>query len=298
MNIYEKSLEEHKKFRGKLETKSLVSVDSLGDLSWAYSPGVAQPCLEIVKNPDSVYDYTLKSRTVAVISDGSAVLGLGNLGAKPSLPVMEGKCILFKEFGNVDAFPIVIETQDVEEFIRIVKNISGSFGGINLEDISSPRCFEIEERLIEELDIPVMHDDQHGTAIVTLAGLINACRVVKKEIKSLKIVMSGVGAAGIAIAKLLLRYGVENIILVDSRGAIFSGREGMNDEKKLIAEITNLQKTSGSLEDVIVGADVFIGVSAPGILTEEMVASMNANSIIFAMANPIPEIMPEKAHNA
>lgn len=259
---------------------------------------MAEPCREIAKNPDTIYDYTLKSRTVAVISDGSAILGLGNLGHKASLPVMEGKCVLFKEFAGVDAFPIIVGTQDVEEFIQTVKNIADTFGGINLEDISSPRCFEIEERLKEELDIPVMHDDQHGTAIVTLAGLINACRVTGKNFSDLKIVINGVGAAGTAIAKLLLLYGAKDVIMVDSNGAIYEGREKLNPEKEMIAKITNKEKISGKLSDVIVGRDVFIGVSVAGALTPEMVSSMQENAIIFAMANPAPEIMPDEAKKA
>lgn len=297
-DIYQKSLELHKKFQGKLHVESNVKIESREDLSWAYSPGVAEPCREIAKDDSKMYDYTLKSRTVAVISDGSAVLGLGNIGHKASMPVMEGKCVLFKEFAGVDAFPIVIGTQDVEEFIQTVKNIADTFGGINLEDIGSPRCFEIEERLKAELDIPVMHDDQHGTAIVTLAGLINACKVVGKNFSDLKIAINGVGAAGTAIAKLLLLYGAKDIVMVDSKGAIFEGREGLNAEKEMVAKITNPQKIQGSLADVVAGRDVFVGVSVAGALTEEMVKTMARDAIIFAMANPTPEIMPEVAKNA
>ena len=297
-DIYQKSLELHKKFQGKLRVESNAKIESREDLSWAYSPGVAEPCREIAKDDSKMYDYTLKSRTVAVISDGSAVLGLGNIGHKASLPVMEGKCVLFKEFAGVDAFPIVIGTQDVEEFIQTVKNIADTFGGINLEDIGSPRCFEIEERLKAELDIPVMHDDQHGTAIVTLAGLINACKVVGKNFSDLKIAINGVGAAGTAIAKLLLLYGAKDIVMVDSKGAIFEGREGLNAEKEMVAKITNPQKIQGSLADVVVGRDVFVGVSVAGALTEDMVKTMARDAIIFAMANPTPEIMPEVAKNA
>ena len=297
-DIYQKSLELHKKFQGKLRVESNAKIESREDLSWAYSPGVAEPCREIAANESKMYDYTLKSRTVAVISDGSAILGLGNLGHKASLPVMEGKCVLFKEFAGVDAFPVIVKTQDVEEFIQTVKNIADTFGGINLEDISSPRCFEIEERLKAELDIPVMHDDQHGTAIVTLAGIINACKVTNRQISDLKVVINGVGAAGTAIAKLFLNYGVKDIVMVDSKGAIYEGREGLNSEKEMVAKITNSAKISGKLEDVIVGRDVFIGVSVAGALTAEMVKKMAPNPIIFAMANPIPEIMPEVAKEA
>ena len=297
-DIYQKSLELHKKFQGKLRVESNAKIESREDLSWAYSPGVAEPCREIAADESKMYDYTLKSRTVAVISDGSAILGLGNLGHKASLPVMEGKCVLFKEFAGVDAFPVIVKTQDVEEFIQTVKNIADTFGGIKLEDISSPRCFEIEERLKAELDIPVMHDDQHGTAIVTLAGIINACKVTNRQISSLKVVINGVGAAGTAIAKLLLNYGVKDIVMVDSKGAIYEGRDGLNPEKEMVAKITNSDKISGKLEDVIVGRDVFIGVSVAGALTAEMVKKMAPNPIIFAMANPIPEIMPEVAKEA
>lgn len=297
-DIYQKSLEMHKKFGGKLTTESLTKIENRDDLSWAYSPGVAEPCREIQKDGEKMYDYTLKSRTVAVISDGSAVLGLGNIGHKASMPVMEGKCVLFKEFGGVDAFPIVIGTQDTEEFIKTVKNIADTFGGINLEDISSPRCFEIEARLKAELDIPVMHDDQHGTAIVTLAGLINACKVTGKNFGDLKIVMNGVGAAGTAIAKLLILYGAKDIVMVDSTGIIFDGREKLNAEKQEIAKITNHEKISGNLADAVRGRDVFIGVSVAGALTAEMVETMAENAIIFAMANPTPEIMPDVAKEA
>lgn len=297
-DIYQKSLEMHKKFQGKLSTTSLAKLETREDLSWAYSPGVAEPCREIQKDETKMYDYTLKSRTVAVISDGSAVLGLGNIGHKASMPVMEGKCVLFKEFAGVDAFPIIIKTQDTEEFIQTVKNIADTFGGINLEDISSPRCFEIEERLKAELDIPVMHDDQHGTAIVTLAGLINACKITNRNFADLKIVINGVGAAGTAIAKLLMLYGAKDVIMVDSNGAIFEGRENLNSEKSQIAKITNQNKISGKLADVIVGRDVFIGVSVAGALTPEMVSTMAKDAIIFAMANPTPEIMPDLAKSA
>lgn len=297
-DIYQKSLEMHKKFAGKLRMESNAKIENREDLSWAYSPGVAEPCREIAKDDSKMYDYTLKSRTVAVISDGSAILGLGNLGHKASMPVMEGKCVLFKEFAGVDAFPIIVKTQDTEEFIATVKNIADTFGGINLEDISAPRCFEIEERLKAELDIPVMHDDQHGTAIVTLAGLINACKVTNRDFSELKIVMNGVGAAGTAIAKLLLKYGTKDIVMVDSTGIIVEGREKLNAEKEEIAKITNHEKISGTLADAVRGRDVFIGVSVAGALTSEMVASMAKDSIIFAMANPTPEIMPDAAKAA
>lgn len=297
-DFYKISLEEHKKYQWKLKTESIVSINTKEDLSWAYSPGVAEPCRVIAEHPDALYDYTLKSRTVAVISDGSAILGLGNLGHKASLPVMEGKCVLFKEFGDVDAFPIIVGTQDVEEFITTVKNIADTFGGINLEDISSPRCFEIEERLKAELDIPVMHDDQHGTAIVTLAGIINALRVTGKSKESLRVVINWVGAAGIAIAKLLLKYGISDIVMVDSKGLIYQGREWLNAEKEDIAQLTNLSKISGTLADAVAGRDVFIGVSVAWALSEDMVRSMNRDAIIFAMANPTPEIMPDLAKKA
>lgn len=297
-DIYQKSLELHKKYQGKLRMQSIAKIENRDDLSWAYSPGVAEPCREIQKDETKLYDYTLKSRTVAVISDGSAVLGLGNIGHKASMPVMEGKCVLFKEFADVDAFPIIINTQDTEEFIKTVKNIADTFGGINLEDISAPRCFEIENRLKAELDIPVMHDDQHGTAIVTLAGLINACKVTGKKMNELKVVVNGVGAAGTAIAKLLMLYGVKDVIMVDSTGAIYEGREKLNAEKEEIAKITNREKIAGKLGDVMAGRDVFVGVSVAGALTADMVKSMNEKAIIFAMANPTPEIMPDVAKEA
>ena len=297
-DIYQKSLELHKKYQGKLRMQSIAKIENRDDLSWAYSPGVAEPCREIQKDETKLYDYTLKSRTVAVISDGSAVLGLGNIGHKASMPVMEGKCVLFKEFADVDAFPIIINTQDTEEFIKTVKNIADTFGGINLEDISAPRCFEIENRLKAELDIPVMHDDQHGTAIVTLAGLINACKMTGKKMNELKVVVNGVGAAGTAIAKLLMLYGVKDVIMVDSTGAIYEGREKLNAEKEEIAKITNREKIAGKLGDVMAGRDVFVGVSVAGALTADMVKSMNEKAIIFAMANPTPEIMPDVAKEA
>jgi malate dehydrogenase (oxaloacetate-decarboxylating) len=295
---YQKSLEMHKKLRGKLRTEAIAHIETRDDLSWAYSPGVAEPCREIAKDSSKMYDYTLKSRTVAVISDGSAILGLGNLGHKASMPVMEGKCVLFKEFAWVDAFPIIVGTQDVEEFIKTVKNIADGFGGINLEDISAPRCFEIEERLKAELDIPVMHDDQHGTAIVCLAGLINALKVTGKKKEDIKVVLNGAGAAGVAICKLLKLYGVRHFIACDSKGIIHAGRENLDISKQKLLEFTNEENKTGTLADAIVGADVFLWVSAAGALTLEMARTMAPDAIVFAMANPTPEIMPELAKEA
>ena len=297
-DIYQKSIKMHKKFHGKLRTEAIAHIETREDLSWAYSPGVAEPCREIAKDPQKMYDYTLKSRTIAVISDGSAILGLGNLGHKASMPVMEGKCVLFKEFAWVDAFPIIVGTQDVEEFIATVKNIADGFGGINLEDISAPRCFEIEERLKAELDIPVMHDDQHGTAIVVLAGLINALKVTGKKKEDIHVVLNGAGAAWVAITKLLSLYGVAHIIACDSKGIIHRGREGLDISKQKLLEFTNLEHRTWSLTDAIAGADVFIGVSVAGALTLDMARTMNHDAIVFAMANPTPEIMPEVAHEA
>lgn len=297
-DIYQKSLRLHKEHKGKLRMEAIVHIDSRDDLSWAYSPGVAEPCREIAKDPQKLYDYTLKSRTIAVISDGSAILGLGNLGHKASMPVMEGKCVLFREFAGVDAFPIIIGTQDVEEFITTVKYIADGFGGINLEDISAPRCFEIEERLKAELDIPVMHDDQHGTAIVVLAGLINALKVTGKKKEDIKVVLNGAGASWVAITKLLHLYWVQHFIACDSKGIIHSGREGLDISKQKLLEFTNLENRTGTLADAIVGADVFIGVSAAWVLTLEMARTMASDAIVFAMANPTPEIMPEVAKEA
>ncbi len=297
----EESLELHRKHHGVLEVSSKVKLKDTRDLSILYTPGVATPCETIVKDSLEVYNLTLKNNTVAVITDGSAVLGLGNIGAHAALPVMEGKSIIFKELAGVDAFPICLDTQDAEEIIRTVKNIAPVFGGINLEDISAPRCFEIEKRLKEELPIPVFHDDQHGTAIVTIAGLLNALELVGKSFEDISVVVSGAGAAGKAIAKKLLHWGVksENLLVCDSKGIIFEGRiEGMNSQKEEIAGFSNKDKLNGSLEDAIKEADVFIGVSAPGILTSEMVASMGKDAIVFAMANPIPEIMPNEAKAA
>ena len=297
-DYYALSLELHKKYHGKLRTESIVPLTTREDLSWAYSPGVAEPCREIAKDPEKMYDYTLKSRTVAVISDGSAILGIGNLGHKASMPVMEGKCVLFKEFAWVDAFPIIIGTQDVEEFISTVKNIADTFWGINLEDISAPRCFEIEERLKAELNIPVMHDDQHGTAIVTLAALINSLKITGKKKEDIRVVLNGAGAAGVAITKLLALYWVKHFIACDSKGIIHSGRENLDISKQKLLEFTNLENQTGTLQDAVLWADVFLWVSAAGVLTEDMVRTMGKDPIIFAMANPTPEIMPELAKKA
>lgn len=298
MNYYKESLRIHKNKKGKMEIKSKVSLKNKDDLSVAYTPGVAEPCKEIHKNPEDVYKYTIKGNSVAVVTNGTAVLGLGNIGAQAALPVMEGKCLLFKKFANIDAYPICLDTLDNEEIIRTVKLISPGFGGINLEDIKAPDCFEIEERLIKELDIPVFHDDQHGTAIVVLAALINACKITNRKINKVKIVLNGAGAAGVAVAKLLLAYGVKNMILVDSVGAIYKGRKGLNSEKEKMAKITNLKSLKGGLGDVIAESDVFIGISVANALKGKWVAKMAPKPIIFAMANPIPEIMPDEAKKA
>lgn len=307
MNFNEKSLTLHKQLNGKIETKLKTQIRNSDDLSTVYSPGVAAPCLEIEKDSSLAKQYTLKGNTVAVISDGSAVLGLWNIWPEASLPVMEWKCALFKQFAWVNAFPIVLDTQDSEEIIATIKNIAPWLGWINLEDISAPRCFEIENRLKQELDIPVFHDDQHGTAIVCLAGLINALKIVKKEKEDIKVIVNGVGAAGVAITNLLLKYGVKNIIVVDSAGAIHKGRERLNPEKELLSNTTNtacILDPNGEwcirwwLDEAIVWADVFLGVSAPWVLNQDMVKSMNSDPIIFAMANPDPEIMPEDAYKA
>ncbi len=289
------ALAAHKKYKGKLDVTPKVPLSTIKDMSLFYTPGVAEPCKEIAENLEKAYDYTWKGNTVAVITDGTAVLGLGDIGALAGLPVMEGKCALFKEFGGVNAVPICLNTKDTEEIIAIVKAIAPTFGGINLEDISAPRCFEIEERLINELDIPVFHDDQHGTAIVCLAGLINALKVVGKKAATVKVVISGAGAAGIAITKLLMKYGFKNITLQDSTGLIFEGREGMSAEKIAMAKVTNRKKIKGGLVEGLYGADIFIGVSKPNIVTREMVKSMNKGAIIFAMSNPDPEILPKEA---
>ena len=294
MNFNVEALKMHEENKGKIAIKSKVKVESKNDLSIAYTPGVAEPCRKIHQNPDDVYKYTSKSNLVAVVSDGSAVLGLGNIGPKAAIPVMEGKCILFKEFADVDAFPICLDTQDTEEIIKAVKQLSPVFGGINLEDISAPRCFEIEKRLIEELDIPVFHDDQHGTAVVVLAALINALKLRKTKIEDIECVINGAGAAGIAICKLLQKAGIKNVILCDTKGALSLDRNDLNSAKLEMAKLTNTNNESGSLADVIKGKDLFIGVSAADVLSKDMVKSMN-NPIIFAMANPTPEIMPQDA---
>ena len=298
MTINEKALKLHEEWKGKLEISSKTPVKTREDLAIAYTPGVAEPCKKIAENEEEVYRYTMKGNTIAVVSDGSAVLGLGNIGAKAAMPVMEGKAVLFKEFGGVNAIPICLDTQDTEEIIRIVKALSPGFGGINLEDISAPRCFEIEERLKQELDIPVFHDDQHGTAIVVLAGVINALKVVGKKKEDCRVVVNGAGSAGVAITKLLLTYGFPNIIMCDKVGIVSKDTEGLNWMQKKMTEVTNLNNETGSLADALKGADIFIGVSAPNIVTPEMVASMNRDSILFAMANPVPEIMPDVAKAA
>jgi len=292
------SLEQHKKHRGKLEVNPTVPLNNMEDLSVYYSPGVAQPCREIAKNPEDAYLYTIKGSTIAVISDGTAVLGLGDIGPLAAMPVMEGKCALFKKFGGVNAVPICLDEKDPKKLIEIIKALAPNYGGINLEDISAPRCFEIEEALIEALDIPVFHDDQHGTAIICLAGLINALKVVDKKVEDVKIVVSGAGAAGIAITKLFLKYGFKHIALQDSHGLIYAGRDGLNSYKEDIAKYTNLGGIQGGLENAMIGSDVFIGVSKPDILTKEMVSSMNKDAIVFAMSNPNPEILPKDALSA
>ena len=298
MSIYEESLNFHKEIKGKLEVLSRVKIKNEKDLSLAYTPGVAEPCREIHKNPSLAYVYTRKWNTVAVISDGTAVLGLGDIGPLASLPVMEGKSILFKEFADVDAFPIVLDTKNVDEIVETVVRIAPTLGGVNLEDISAPRCFEIEKRLKERLNIPVFHDDQHGTAIIVLSGLINALKIVNKEIKNLKIVVNGAGSAGTAITKLLLSYGAKNIIVCDKNGSLNRNSTYTNPYFEELSNITNPNNESGLLKDVIKNSDVFIGVSAPNILSKEMVTSMNSDAIIFAMANPTPEIFPEDAKDA
>lgn len=298
MTTNEKALLMHEKWNGKLETVSKTPVKTREDLAIAYTPGVAEPCKVIAKDKEASYKYTMKANTVAVVSDGSAVLGLGNIGPYAAMPVMEGKAVLFKEFGNVNAVPICLDTQDTEEIIKAVTYLAPGFGGINLEDISAPRCFEIEERLKEILDIPVFHDDQHGTAIVVLAGVINALKVVGKKKEDCRVVVNGAGSAGVAITKLLLTYGFPNIIMCDKVGIVSKDTEGLNWMQKKMTEVTNLNNETGSLADALKGADIFIGVSAPNIVTPEMVASMNRDSILFAMANPVPEIMPDVAKAA
>ncbi len=298
MTTNEKALQLHKQWNGKLETVSKTPVKSREDLSYAYTPGVAEPCKVIAQNKEEAYTYTMKANTVAVISDGSAVLGLGNIGPYAAMPVMEGKAVLFKEFGGVNAVPICLNTQDTEEIIKTVTYLAPGFGGINLEDISAPRCFEIEERLKEILDIPVFHDDQHGTAIVVLAGVINALKVTGKNKENCKTVVNGAGSAGIAITKLLLTYGLSNIIMCDKAGIISRQTTGLNWMQEKMAQVTNPNNETGSLADALKNADIFIGVSAPGVVTKEMAASMNKDAILFAMANPVPEIMPDLAKEA
>lgn len=295
MDYAKESLRLHGEWKGKIEMVTRVPVKTKDDLALAYTPGVAQPCLEIQKDPSRSYELTRRWNTAAVITDGSAVLGLGDIGPEAGMPVMEGKCVLFKAFGDVDALPICVKTKDVDEFVETVYNISGSFGGINLEDIAAPRCFEIERKLKEKCDIPIFHDDQHGTAVITLAGLTNALKVVGKKKEDVKIVTSGAGAAAIAITKLLLSAGFKDITMCDRKGAIYKGREGLNWIKTEMAEVTNLSRKAGSLADMLVGADVFIGVSAPNTVTTEMVKTMNKDAIIFACANPTPEIFPGAA---
>ena len=295
MDYAKESLKKHYEWKGKLRIEPIVPLKTKEDLSIAYTPGVAQPCLEIQKDIDKSYDLTLRNNLCAVITDGTAVLGLGDIGPEAGMPVMEGKCVLFKAFGGVDAIPICVRTKDVDEFVNAVWLISGSFGGINLEDISAPRCFEIERKLKEKCDIPIFHDDQHGTAVITLAGLTNALRIVGKKLEDVKIVTSGAGAAATAIVKLLLSAGARNVVMCDRKGAICKGREGLNWIKEELAETTNPEGIRGSLADAIKGADVFIGVSAPGTVTREMVQTMNKDAIIFACANPTPEIFPDEA---
>lgn len=294
----EKALELHKEWKGKISTEAKCEVKTREDLALAYTPGVAEPCKVIHEDPKEAYTYTLKQNTIAVVSDGSAVLGLGNIGPEAAMPVMEGKAVLFKEFGGVNAFPICLKTQDVDEIVETVQRLEPTFGGINLEDISAPRCFEIERRLKETMNIPVFHDDQHGTAIIVLAGVINSLKLTGKKKEDCRIVVNGSGAAGIAISKLLLRYGFRHLVICDSRGIISRDRENLNWIKKEMLEVTNLDNQNGTLADALVGADIFIGVSAPNSVTEEMVRSMNKDSILFAMANPVPEIMPDLAKAA
>lgn len=298
MTTNEKALQMHEQWRGKIETVAKSHVNSREDLAIAYTPGVAEPCKVIAADPEAAYKYTIKSNTIAVVSDGSAVLGLGNIGPKAAMPVMEGKAVLFKEFGGVNAVPICLDTQDTEEIIKTVVNIAPAFGGINLEDISAPRCFEIESRLKELLDIPVFHDDQHGTAIVVLAGIINALKVTNRKKEDCRIVVNGAGSAGVAITKLLLTYGFPAVTMCDIHGIISKDSPNLNWMQQQMAEVTNLEGMNGTLADALVGADIFVGVSAPNIVTKEMVASMNKDAILFAMANPVPEIMPDLAKEA
>ena len=298
MDIAQESLRLHEQWQGKLETVPKMRIETREDLALAYTPGVAEPCRKIAENPSDAYKYTMKANTVAVVSDGSAVLGLGNIGPAAAMPVMEGKCALFKTFGGVNAVPLCLDTQDVDEIVETVKRLAPSFGGINLEDISAPRCFEIERRLIDELDIPVFHDDQHGTAIVVLSGVITALRLTGKQKESCRVVVNGAGSAGIAIAKLLLNYGFRNLILCDKCGIINSRSEGINEAQRAMLATTNLNDEEGTLADAMRGADIFVGVSAPGIVSADMVKSMNSDAILFAMANPTPEIFPDVARAA
>lgn len=298
MNIREESLKKHYEWNGKIEVIAKAKVNDSKSLSLAYTPGVAEPCLEIQKDYNKSYELTRRNNLVAVITDGSAVLGLGDIGPEAGMPVMEGKCVLFKEFGDVDAFPLCVRTKDVDEFVQTVYNISGSFGGINLEDISAPRCFEIEEKLKKMCDIPIFHDDQHGTAVVVSAALINATKIIGKDLGECKAVINGSGAAGTAIAKLLMTLGLKDVILCDRTGAIYEGREKLNPSKAEIAKVTNCGMVKGGLKDAIVGTDIFIGVSAPGVLTEDMIKTMHKDPIVLAMANPTPEIMPDEAKAA
>ena len=295
MDKKEFALAKHREWGGKIEVVSRAPITNRAELAVAYTPGVAEPCLEISKDVDLSYVYTRRANLVAVVTDGTAVLGLGDIGPEAGMPVMEGKCALFKTFGGVDAFPLCVRSKEVDDIVKTVALIAGSFGGINLEDISAPRCFEIEKRLKEVCDIPVFHDDQHGTAVVTMAAMLNALKLVGKKLSDISVVVNGSGAAGIAITKLLMSKGLKNVVLCDRKGAIYKGREGLNDIKKEMAEISNLEMKKGSLADVVKGADVFIGVSAPGSLTQDMVNSMAKDAIIFAMANPVPEIMPDEA---
>lgn len=298
MDYRKESLKLHGQWKGKVEVVARAKVNDKDALSLAYTPGVAEPCLEIQKDYNKSWELTRRWNMVAVITDGTAVLGLGDIGPEAGMPVMEGKCVLFKEFGDVDAFPLCVRTKNVDEFVETVYNISGSFGGINLEDISAPRCFEIEEKLKEKCDIPIFHDDQHGTAVVVSAALINATKIIKKELSQCKAVINGAGAAGTAIAKLLMTLGLNDVILCDRTGAIYEGREKLNSAKESIAKVTNRNMAKGTLKDVIAGTDIFIGVSAPGVLTEDMIKSMNKDAIVLAMANPTPEIMPDEAKKA
>ncbi len=298
MNIKELALAKHKEWQGKIEIACRAELNNRADLSVAYTPGVAEPCLEISKDVDLSYTYTRRGNLVAVVTDGTAVLGLGDIGPEAGMPVMEGKCVLFKKFGDVDAFPLCVRSKSVDDIVKTVELLAGSFGGINLEDISAPRCFEIEKRLKASCDIPIFHDDQHGTAVVTLAAMLNALKLVKKEIADISVIVNGSGAAGIAITKLLMSMGLKKVILCDTKGAIYKGRPGLNDIKEEMAAISNLELKKGKLEEIIAGADVFIGVSAPGTLTREMVKTMAKDPIVFAMANPVPEIMPDEAKAA